>query len=225
MFEDLVTKQKESFYLTKTTFLNHIPEAKLRQQLTILYNAEDMKFRLLATILNAIYTQGLTTFFLSQKSLLKLIEQDKSNLEYKQRGPFSLGRGNMKITYIRRDLMKLAKSEGYFDVIYEAQPQVMLPSMIDVIDEDIFNMMNEHGKMTKGLKANWRAAAINVMTTLIDSQRAEANAPKQDKQADEEVMPIVAEDNDTFPKPASVTPEHCRQIDDEMMAIVTGANW
>ena len=152
--------QTVSFNLTKTTYLLHIKEKALRVRLTKYYNSPDDTVRLVGTVLNAIYTEGKTTFHFSKRSLEALIEEDKKNLECKNRPKIELGNAKHRLNFLRQQLIKVFSNTDSFTLIKDSSIANKTPACIEFIDSDIFDEMDELRHMSAALKNNWKNAAL-----------------------------------------------------------------
>jgi len=159
--DQTLENQTISLYLTKTTYLIHIKEKALRARLTRYYNSPNDTIRLVGTILNAIYTEGKTTFHFSKRSLEALIEEDKKNLEYKSRPKFELGNGKYKLTYLRQSLISIFSSgNDSFNLIKDFSITDKTPACIEFIDLEVFEEMDELRHMSTSLKSNWKKVVV-----------------------------------------------------------------
>lgn len=159
--EKAIKEQEEDFYLRKTSYLMHIQSTEFRAQLTGLYNHSDLKWKVVATILNAIATEGKPTFYLSRRYLENLIAEDSKNLSYK-------GRKGIKTTEYRQayaELFNLIASNGDgFLLVEEPSREHKTPACIQLSDEKTLLSMGD--QMMIKLASNWHQTAVKQLSNM-----------------------------------------------------------
>lgn len=159
VFKDIIKKQEEDFYLRKTTYLSHIPEQNLRKELVSLYNSSDELAKALGTILNAIYTDGKPTFYLSMRSLAQLLSEDK-NLSYK--GRTGIPTTNYRTIYAK--LFTYFATDSTFTLIAKADKLTKTPACVQLHDEN--TLLSMGNQMIIKLASNWHQMAIKQLSNL-----------------------------------------------------------
>lgn len=158
ILNEFVKQQEEDFYLRNTTYVNHIPEVEFRNEVVALYNRPEAHMRLLGTLLNAIYTDGKPTFFLSKRRVYMLVETDAKNLTYKGRP------GVVKTDKIVSDLINYIKSSPSFVVCYESSKEKKTPFCIQLINPSTIGQMGH--QMAIKLASNWHQMAIKTRQAM-----------------------------------------------------------
>lgn len=159
IYENFIKNQENDFYLRSTTYLMQIGSKEFREELTKLYNTGDLQMMTIATILNAIYTDGKPTFFMSARILDSLLEGDK-NLAYK-------GRRGIKSTEYRQaySLMKAYfNTADAFDLVSDSSKDTKAPMCVALVDEMTMRSMGD--QMTVKLASNWHQMAIKTIQAL-----------------------------------------------------------
>lgn len=159
ILSDLIKKQEEDFYLRNTTFLNHIPERALRDELVGLYNSPDELARALGTIINAVYTSGKPTFYMSMRSLTTLLKEDK-NLSYKGRP--GIPSTNYRIIYAK--LFAYFASNSTFTIVSKADQKYMTPACIQLHDQN--TLLSMGNQIIIKLASNWHQQAIKHLSNM-----------------------------------------------------------
>jgi hypothetical protein len=167
LFSRAIKDQEESSHLTKTTFLNLVKETEFRELLTKLYNSDSTQLKLTATILNAIYTEGKTTFFLSKRSLLALIKSDKKNLQYKQRTGIKLGKkAGIYVGYLLKEWLKSSSTYSEWDIIRVCKPNEFNPTTIELVGKDVLDAMDSRGQLRVNQQSIIRQSVVNLGSML-----------------------------------------------------------
>lgn len=177
VLKDLIKKQQEDFYLRKTTFLNHIPEQAIRDELVGLYNSSDELAKALGTIINAIYTDGKPTFFLSMRSLTVLLNEDK-NLTYK--GRTGIPTTNYRAIYAK--LFAYFTSNSTFTIVAKANKEAKTPACIQLHDQNTLISMGN--QIIIKLASNWHQQAVNTLSNLRKCHEITKQSQKQQHDTD-----------------------------------------
>lgn len=166
IFKDFITKQEQDFYLRSTTYLMQIPSKKFRDELSNLYNSADLQMMTIATVLNAIYTDGKPTFFLSYRSMVTIIENDK-NLTYKSRQGIKTTQYSQAYK-LMRDYFETSTA---FDLICNSSQDNKSPMCIALVDEDLLLSMGD--QMMIKLASNWHQMAIKTVQVLNTKDKSD----------------------------------------------------
>ena len=177
ILKDLIKKQEEDFYLRKTTFINYIPEKAIRDELSGLYNSSDELANALGTILNAIYTDGKPTFYLSMRTLATLLNEDK-NLSYK--GRKGIPTTNYRAIYAK--LFAYFASNSTFTVISKADQVTKTPACIQLHDQN--TLLSMGNQMIIKLASNWHQLAIKQLSNLRKCHEIIEQSQKQQHDTD-----------------------------------------
>lgn len=159
IFKELIKAEEQDFYLRNTTYLMRIPEQKFREELTALYNSKDELHKALATLLNAIFTDGKPTFYLSFRSFEHLLNNDK-NLSYK-------GRTGIATTIYKKLYSRLSyyfADSASFEVVEWASKETRTPSCIALVSEE--TLLSMGNQMMIKLASNWHQMAIKTLSNL-----------------------------------------------------------
>jgi hypothetical protein len=159
-------KQANDFYLRSTTYLMQIGNKEFREELTRLYNTGDIQMMTVATILNAIYTDGKPTFYLSMRSLSELLESDK-NLSYKGRRGIAPGEYREAYSLV----VDYFDKEPEFDLHYRSSQQMKTPMCVSLVDEIILRSMGD--QMMIKLASNWHQTVIKNRQALDTIEQSE----------------------------------------------------
>jgi len=163
---DFLQDRSNDYYLRNVSYLMRISDVAFREELTGLYNLPDLQAMAVATVLNAIYTDGKPTFFLSRRSFSALIEADK-NLSYKGRRGIEPGEHNQ--AYIR--LQDYFREKKYFYVDCEASNEDKAPMCVSLVDESLLRMMGE--QMIIRLASNWSRTVVKTREVMGHLEDAE----------------------------------------------------
>ncbi len=174
--DKLLELTKENYYLHKTTYLSHIPEAAFRKKLVEYYNHDLEEIRIMGSVLNSIYTEGKTTFHFSKRSLEKLIKNDTKNLEGKGRPKISLGKDGHKVNFFRQKLVEIFKNTDSFEVLKEASTKHKTPAVVDFYDDKLYGLMDEFGGITKKLKKLWKETALDSVLLIEKKMESESES-------------------------------------------------
>jgi len=143
-------------YLKSTSYLMHIPEVDFRRKLTDLYNSDNEVKKAVASILNAIYTDGLPTFCISLRSFTELISSDK-NLRYKGRIGINMSKQNLNKVYGTLVHKLFAESTDWEIICSQHQ---FRPHLVSMVNESIIGQMGH--QMTIKLASNGYQMAIKI---------------------------------------------------------------
>ena len=79
LIDNVKSKLPNNWNLSTTTYLMYIKNQEVRDQCRLLYKHNKIENKIFGTVLNAIFKEGKSTFWLGRSSLTKLLAQDKNN--------------------------------------------------------------------------------------------------------------------------------------------------
>ena len=156
---------EKDFYLRNTTYLMQIGDQSFREMLTGLYNSADIQMMTVATILNAIYTDGKPTFFLSMRSLSTLLSEDK-NLSYKSRRGIAVS--EYREAYAKA--LNYFREKDAFELNFEASKKTKMPMCVCLVDEMTLRSMGD--QMMIKLASNWHQMVIKTRQVMESTEQS-----------------------------------------------------
>lgn len=199
ILKNALKEQEKSFYLKSTTYLMCIKEKLFREELTALYNSEDLSLRAMATILNGIYTDGKQTFFLSFRSFEKLLIKDDINLNYKGRS----GIKKEKRKHVYKLIYTMFNNIGFaIEAMYSKEHKT--PACITLVDDETLTNMGT--TMAIKMAKNWRQSAINCLSTI---HQTSIKVPSNTDQTLIKLLSNTVQDDETTDESGKLGPRLC----------------